>query len=62
MSRTKDALKGALGILVPLFGGTEREVARKAEEIVDDVKEQVQRKQRRLNAVDTEGEEVTDDQ
>jgi hypothetical protein len=62
MSRTKDALKGALGILVPLFGGTEREVARKAEEIVDDVKEQVQRKQRRLNAVDTEGEEVADDQ
>jgi hypothetical protein len=62
LSRTKDALKGALGILAPLFGGTEREVARKAEEIVDDVKEQVQRKQRRLNAVDTEGEEVTDDQ
>jgi hypothetical protein len=61
MTRTKDALKGALGILAPLFGGTEREVARKAEEIVDDVKEQVQRKQRRLNAIDTEGEEVPED-
>jgi len=61
MSRTKDALKGALGILAPLFGGTEREMGRKAEEIVDDVKEQVQRKQRRLNTIDTEGEEVTDD-
>ena len=61
MSRTKDALKGALGILVPLFGGTDREVARKAEELAGDVKEQVQRKQRRLNAIDTEGEAVDDE-
>ncbi len=61
MSRTKDAIKGALGILAPLFGGTERDAARKAEELAGDVKEQVQRRQRRLNAIDTEGEAVDDD-
>jgi hypothetical protein len=58
MSR-KDEIKSAfVDIIGPLFLGTDREQKQATEKVAEDVAEQIQRRKRRLNAIDTEGEEV----
>jgi hypothetical protein len=58
MSR-KDEIKSAfVDILGPLFIGTNREQKRATEKVAEDLAEQIRRRKRRLNAIDTEGEEV----
>lgn len=42
MSRAKDALKGAVDILGPLFVGTKGQARRKAREVAEDVEAQIQ--------------------
>ncbi len=60
MSRGDEIKRAFRDILGPLFLGTEPEQKKTTEKIAGDIEEQIARRKRPLNAIDTEGEEVED--
>ena len=58
MSRGDDIKRAFRDILGPLFVGTNRQQRKTTEKIAGDIEEQVARRKRPLNAIDTKGEEV----
>jgi hypothetical protein len=58
MSRGDEIKRAFRDILGPLFLGTGREQRKTTEKIAGDIEEQIARRKRSLNVIDTEGEEV----
>jgi hypothetical protein len=58
MSRKDEIRSAFVDIIGPLFIGTRREQRRATESVAEDLAEQIRRRKRRLNVIDTEGEEV----
>ena len=60
MSRGDEIKRALRDILGPLFVGTDRQQKKATERIADDIEDQIARRKRPLNAIDTDGEEVDD--
>jgi hypothetical protein len=58
MNRGDEIRRAFRDILGPLFLGSDRDQKKTTERIAGDIEEQIARRKRPLNAIDTEGEEV----